>query len=255
MIVRISKRERFLVVANSTVRDPRLSFKATGLLVFLLSMPDGWETSYRHLSTVKTDGEHSVRAALQELEAAGYLTRERKRDDKGQWSWESTIHEAPCGGNPGMDNPGEDDPSGEDRRTNERPKDVEPKQGSPEEQTSTDVDTKADPLYGFDKFWDRYPKRNGKRLGKKKTAAKWKTLSFDAKARAWKAVQHYARACDGGLTIARDAERFLANDWYEDWADGPAEAAIRSQKDRSLRDPAQSALGAIAALAADERTA
>lgn len=107
MIVRESRRERFTVVSNAALEDSRLSFQAKGLLVYLLSKPDGWSVSREHLATVGTNGISSVRAILTELEQCGYLTRVRKAGEHGHFAWESIIHEnpAPSAENPPMVNP------------------------------------------------------------------------------------------------------------------------------------------------------
>jgi hypothetical protein len=114
--LRVERRQRFTIVDNTALEDERLSFKAVGLLAFLLSKPDGWTISYRQLAGVRTDGEHSVRQGLSELEAAGYLTRRKIRLGDGTVRWESVIREssasaevAPCGdyprpGKPRLDN-------------------------------------------------------------------------------------------------------------------------------------------------------
>ncbi|MBR5949887.1 MAG: hypothetical protein IKZ87_00465 [Actinomycetaceae bacterium] len=75
----------FTIVGNSCVRDKSLSYKAIGLLVQLLSVDgENWSFSERGLASLHSDGQASVRSALQELEAAGYLIRERTRNNLGQ---------------------------------------------------------------------------------------------------------------------------------------------------------------------------
>lgn len=56
MIFKQQKRKTYTVIDNGALRDPGLSFKATGLLAFLLSLPDNWRPNTRHLSSIKTDG-------------------------------------------------------------------------------------------------------------------------------------------------------------------------------------------------------
>lgn len=129
MIVRVGSRRRFTVVDNFAVEDPRLSFQALGLLTFLLSKPDNWEVSYRHLARVRTgprgEGEHAVRKTLDELEAHGYLVRRRQRSDAGTWAWVSTVYEVPtdrpCGGNRGMDEPGRENRGRDNHRKTKTP--------------------------------------------------------------------------------------------------------------------------------------
>lgn len=104
-IFRKAKRRNYTVIDNACLDDRRLSFKAVGLLVFLLSKPDDWRFNYRHITTTHADGEAAVKSGMKELEILGYLTRERKRQDDGTFAWVITVHEEPCGGFPLMDHP------------------------------------------------------------------------------------------------------------------------------------------------------
>lgn len=97
---------------------------------------------------------------------------------------------------------------------------------------------------GFDVFWEAYPRRNGKKLGKAKARTKWRALSYENKRAAYAAVKNYAAAIEAGATIARDAERFLTSKWWEDWLDGPGDrpAAKRGSPDQ-VKSAAQEYLG------------
>jgi hypothetical protein len=76
--------DHFTIIANAAVRDVRLSWKARGLLVWLLSHQEGWETSVKDLAKHAPDGKGSVETGLQELEACGYLERRQVRDAAGK---------------------------------------------------------------------------------------------------------------------------------------------------------------------------
>lgn len=84
MIVRKVHQSHYTVIDNVPLRDKTLSFRATGLLCYLLSLPDDWKISGKQLSSAKTDGRDSVFAALKELEVAGYVKREKINDEKGR---------------------------------------------------------------------------------------------------------------------------------------------------------------------------
>lgn len=94
-IVRVKKRERFVTIDKTGIEDETLSFKATGLLVYLLSKPDNWTISYRHLATIKKEGAHAIREALKELADAGYLHRQKIQGVGGLWRTEQVLYETP----------------------------------------------------------------------------------------------------------------------------------------------------------------
>lgn len=71
----------------------------------------------------------------------------------------------------------------------------------------------------FEKFWKAYPARRGVKSGKKQAAAEWAKLDPDQQERAHRAVANYRRVCDNGDTLAKDAERFLRHEVFEDWLD------------------------------------
>ena len=66
------------------LRDTRLSLKAIGLFSIILSLPPEWDFSIAGLAAITKDGITTVRAALNELEANGYLTRKRVRGEDGK---------------------------------------------------------------------------------------------------------------------------------------------------------------------------
>ena len=70
---------QYAQVPNRILRDNRLSYKARGVLGVLLSHREGFATSLESLCTDR-DGRSAVRAAVKELEAAGYLERTRLQD-------------------------------------------------------------------------------------------------------------------------------------------------------------------------------
>jgi hypothetical protein len=99
-IIKVSHKKDFTVLSNQAVRDSRLSLKARGLHHLLLSYPDNWEINIAHLSSSQIsekDGRSSIASALNELEACGYLVRERTRDDRGRLNgWKQVIQELPA---------------------------------------------------------------------------------------------------------------------------------------------------------------
>lgn len=97
-IVRGPKPDRYSIVNNELARNPDLSWDERGILVYLLSFPEGWHTSAERLArdTVNVrDGLAKVRGILRRLEEKGYLQRTCARDEAGRWQWTSVVHEQP----------------------------------------------------------------------------------------------------------------------------------------------------------------
>ena len=67
-VIRVQKTKNYTVMANYHLRDKNLSFKAKGLMSFMLSLPEEWDYSITGLSMFGTDKIDSVRSALKELE-------------------------------------------------------------------------------------------------------------------------------------------------------------------------------------------
>ncbi|QHB37187.1 helix-turn-helix DNA binding domain protein [Microbacterium phage Terij] len=81
-----SPAEQFAQIANAALRDERLSWKARGILAYLLSHREGWRTSVARLTKQAPDGRDSVRAGIAELLALGYLQRtEQTHDERGKF--------------------------------------------------------------------------------------------------------------------------------------------------------------------------
>ncbi len=97
MIIREPRpKSNFTTFSNDLIEDKALSFKARGLLHYLLSKPDNW--TVRESELVKSsdkDGQSSIRSGLQELMDAGYIARKRVRQRDGTFQWVSTIYDNP----------------------------------------------------------------------------------------------------------------------------------------------------------------
>ena len=106
-VVKIEKKNNYIVVPNSILRDKRISIKARGLLIIILSLPPKWKLTVSGLVTVTGAGETAVRAGLRELEKYGYVQCTRARDSKGRIGcMDYIIREVPLNEeNPKVENP------------------------------------------------------------------------------------------------------------------------------------------------------
>lgn len=85
MIIRTPGRDRYTIISKVPLEDSRLSWKARGLLSYLLSKPDNWNVIVSHLVNEAPDGRDSIFAGLKELEDSGYIRRSRKRMGSGRF--------------------------------------------------------------------------------------------------------------------------------------------------------------------------
>jgi len=78
-----SKKE-YVTVSNKTLRDPRLSFKAKGILAYLLSYSENWRPQVLDIVNHGTEGKSAVWSAFRELRALGYMEMVHFRSKNGK---------------------------------------------------------------------------------------------------------------------------------------------------------------------------
>jgi hypothetical protein len=93
--LRVLPHASFTVVRNTAARDQALTFRARGLLVWMLSHESGRLITAAAMIDSGPDGRGEVRAALRELEQANYIRRTRYRGAKGLWHHEMTVTDMP----------------------------------------------------------------------------------------------------------------------------------------------------------------
>lgn len=94
-IIRLASRRRFTAIDRATINDERLSFRAKGVLVWLLDKPEGYRIDSTDMASRAREGRDAIRSALTELEDAGYLVRHRRQVAGGRWVTEVLVHEQP----------------------------------------------------------------------------------------------------------------------------------------------------------------
>jgi hypothetical protein len=139
---------QFTQIHNAWIRDPNISYKAKGLLTYLLSHEVGYTITIGQIIRESGDGKQAVRSALEELIKAGYLETQRTTDERGYNAGLAYFIKDPSipkSENPTLDNPTLDNQTAlENNLTKKTIKKEKP------------TDT------GFDTFWLLYPKRIAK---------------------------------------------------------------------------------------------
>lgn len=182
--------DNYTIVPNEWARDERLTRRARGLLVELLSHREGWEASILGLSRQGQEGRDSVRAAVHELERYGYLERQQAFDAGGKFTRGTYILRDPKAHRDGKS--ATDSVNGHERAggdddgfsvNGETPSSDNPPSVNPAVKKTISKKTKTlgasdDAPAGypedFETFWSHYPKRQGPNP-KKAAYSKWKT--------------------------------------------------------------------------------
>lgn len=98
-IFRISKDKEnpYVMINKNVMRDERLSWKARGIMGYLLSLPDDWVLYTEELEKHSDrDGRESLASGIKELIKHGYIVREQAREKGGTFgSWTYTVLESP----------------------------------------------------------------------------------------------------------------------------------------------------------------
>ncbi len=107
MIFRNRHEKNFTTLSNEMLNDKTISFKARGLLSFMLSRPTKWVFYSSEIETHSDcDGRTSIASGIRELIKAGYVTRKQTKGNDGKWNhcawdvWETPHIENPQAGNP-----------------------------------------------------------------------------------------------------------------------------------------------------------
>lgn len=91
-----NKENPYSIINKTGFDDEDLSFKAKGILAYLLSKPDDWTCQVSELQKHAADGRDSIYSGLRELKKYGYLI---KRPIKNSMNiiieWEEVLYETP----------------------------------------------------------------------------------------------------------------------------------------------------------------
>jgi hypothetical protein len=89
------KNNPYVMINKIGMEDKRLSWKARGILAYLLSKPDNWKVNLEHLQKQAPDGKTSLRSGIDELKKYGYLIRVAIRKNKKIEKWQFWVNETP----------------------------------------------------------------------------------------------------------------------------------------------------------------
>ena len=94
-VFKIEKNQNYTVMSNHHLRDRNLSYKAKGLLSFMLSLLDDWDYSLAGLCSISKESRDGIRSILKELQEHHYVEIEKVRGNKGYFEYNYLIYEIP----------------------------------------------------------------------------------------------------------------------------------------------------------------
>jgi hypothetical protein len=101
----------FVMIDRRPIENPALSWKAKGILAYLLSRPDNWIVRLGDLVKRSPDGVYAIRGAINELQKAGHVNRKAVRDTDGTFlRYELEVYELPFTSKPLIGFPQADNP-------------------------------------------------------------------------------------------------------------------------------------------------
>ena len=144
-VFRVERTDNYTVMSNHHLRDKALSLKAKGLLSLMLSLPEDWDYTLAGLARISLEGKDAIRAAVAELEAAGYVQRRQTTDRAGKFGVNEYIirerpAEGPSSAPPLSGNPTTEEPSTDSTLT-EKPTQIK-KDSTSKEKIKTDLVSK-----------------------------------------------------------------------------------------------------------------
>ena len=252
MVFRIEKSKDYTVLSNHHLRNSELSLRAKGLLSQILSLPEDWDYTIAGLAAINKEGKDAVRAAVQELEKAGYIERRQTTGAGGKFGGnEYVVHEHPVCAAPLSVFPTTDNPSTEKPLTEnptELSKDVlntdnppNPPEGDgggrKPKRRSKDYKAQAEVLpQRFEKFWAFYrahvpPDRSA---GNRQQAIRaWDKLAPSDELATAMAIalgqQVETQAWIKGVGVPHASTWLNNHGWEDDW--GPSAAAEHESAD------------------------
>jgi len=208
------KSKDFTVVPNSILTDERISYKARGILMYLLSKPENWIVRVQDIANQAPDmGLTAVRSALKELEAFGYARLEQVRENGRAMGKSWVVYEEPI-------------------QTCRKPESQKSRKSGnlkvrkPQGIVNTDLLVNKEEIKNkelFSLFYSSYPRK----VNKSKSAELFNALTSEQQQNAIDGIEQFVKGKD--LTYLVGSEKYLEG---EHWNDKPVQAPVKKKPKR-----------------------
>ena len=219
-IFRVQKTRDYTVMHRHCLNNADLSWKAKGVLAYMLSMRDDWHFYEYELMRHARDQRHALRSALLELINAGYIQRSQPRSHEGTFAAiEYVVYGIPpLSGFPTADNPTSENQTAENQTlTSTHPTSTDPTNTErnaaaenkikTEHELSYDKNEAVQPSDTYVSFWqEAYGKANERQVRVLRDIAAVHSLD-DFRAACFEALQKHGRTPE---YVARILERWAS---------------------------------------------
>lgn len=226
-IVRVVKDRNFTVIDNRYLRRNDLSWRAKGILTYILSLPDDWVININEIQTHATEGSTAFRSGWNELKDKGYVARYAVKDKKTKkiLRWETIVREnvdlsvnKPHVDFPQVEKPQVEKPQVENQKLQSTyiTKDLS-KQSTNNTNAHSDKPNDSELKQRFEDLWNQYPNKKGK--PKAFTAYKSAIKAGTTDSEIAKGIENYKRE----IEIKRTDKQYIAHGstWFSNkrWTD------------------------------------
>lgn len=93
--IRVEKTNNFSIIHNGFLRRNDISWKAKGILAYILHLPNDWNINLNEVMQHSTEGKGAFNSGWKELKEAGYVERRPIKDQDTQkiTHWETIVRE------------------------------------------------------------------------------------------------------------------------------------------------------------------
>lgn len=93
-ITRKKSNSNYTIIHNEILQRNDISWKAKGILIYILSLPDDWVIYLEEIMTHATEGRDSFRAGWNELRDKGYVKRYAHKEKGKIIRWITEVNES-----------------------------------------------------------------------------------------------------------------------------------------------------------------
>ena len=239
----------FVMIDKRIFTDKKLSYRAKGVLGYLLSRPDNWLVNMVDVANQSTEGRDAVITAVNELMKHGYVERIEHRENGRFKSYEYLVYEVPKPLVPSDDTAHWKTVNG---------KSVNGLSVNGKSATTNKDNTKKENTntlnVSFDDFWNLYDKKVG---DKEKIKIKWAKLKDSERDAIMNQLPLYKKS-QPNKKYRKDPATYLNNkSWndeiiYSDEASQPVEPTV-SFSDVSVESPVKTDPKVLAMIAAKRK--